>query len=141
MGNELADLSAKKGVWEEVRKGEKNIATAGGIRHEFRVTWRAKEIQEWDRDALRGHTYIYTDRGPYRARLYKIGRADSPRCLCGEATQNAAHIMSCRLISGGEKTSAEDMEFCRVVFRFLWEKVESEEEGRGGRVEVSGKCM
>ena len=29
MGNELADLRAKKGVWVGVRKGEKNIATAG----------------------------------------------------------------------------------------------------------------
>ena len=58
MGKELADIRAKKGVWEGVRQGKKNIATAGGIRHEFRVTWRTKEVHEWDRDALRGHTYI-----------------------------------------------------------------------------------
>ena len=74
-----------------VRKGERNIATAGGIRHEFRVTWRAKQVHEWDRDSLRGHTYIYPDRALFKAWLHKIGRADLP---CGEAVQNAAHVMT-----------------------------------------------
>ena len=94
------------------------MATAGGIRPEFRVTRRAKEVHEWDRDALRGHT-IYTDKGPFRAWLHTIGRADSPMCPCGEAVQNAAHIMSCKLIAGREIRSAEDMEFCRAVFHVL----------------------
>ena len=103
MGNELADLRAKKGVWDGVRRGEKNIATARGIRHEFRVTWRAEQVYAWDRDAMKGDTYIYTDRGPFKAWLHKIGRADSPMCPCGKVVPNAAHIMSCTLISGGEK--------------------------------------
>ena len=67
LGNELADLRAKKEAWIGGRRGEKNIATARGIRHEFRVTWRSKQVQEWDRDALKGHTYICTDRGPFTA--------------------------------------------------------------------------
>ena len=57
MGNELADLRAKREVWEGVKRGEKNIATAGGIRHEFRVTWRTRQVHEWDSDALKAHTY------------------------------------------------------------------------------------
>ena len=122
LGNELADMSAKREVWKGVGRGDENIATAGGIRHEFRVTWKTKQVQEWDRDALKGHTYSYTDRGPFNAWLHKIGRIDSPKCPCGEVSQSAAHVLTCTLISGGEARSAEDMEFCRAVFMFLWEK-------------------
>ena len=71
LGNELADLRAKKEAWMGVRRGGKNIATAGGIRHEFRVTWRTKQVHEWDRDALKGHSYIYSDRGPFKAGYIK----------------------------------------------------------------------
>ena len=59
MGNELSDLRAKKGVWEGVRQGKENMATAGGIRPEFRVTRRAKEVHDWDRDALRTYLHLY----------------------------------------------------------------------------------
>ena len=124
LGNELADLRAKKEAWVGVRRGDRNIATGGGIRHEFRVTWRTKQVHEWDRNALKGHTYICIDRGPFKAWLHKIGRVDSPMCPCGEAVQNPAHIMSCKRISGGETRSAEDIDFCRAVFNFLWEKAE-----------------
>ena len=121
MGNELADLKAKREAWEGVRRGEKNIATAARIKHELRVTWRLKQVQEWDREALKGHTYIYTDRGPFKAWLHQIGREVSPICPYGEAIQNAAHVLKCKLVEGGEKRSAEDMEFCRAVYKFLWE--------------------
>ena len=75
------------------RRGGRNIATAAGIRHEFRVTWKTNQVHEWDRDVLKGHTYIWTDRGPFMAWLHKIGRVNWPKCPCGEAVQNAAHIM------------------------------------------------
>ena len=119
LGNELADLRAKREAWMGVRSGAKNIATAGGIRHEFRATWRTKQVHEWDRDALKGRTYICTDRGPFRGWLHKIGRADSPMRACGKAVQNAAHVIACERVVGGDKRSAEDMEFCRAVFNFL----------------------
>ena len=48
-------------------------------------------------------------------------------CPCGEAVQNAAHIMTCKRVVGGEKRVAGDKEFCRAVFKFLWDKVEEEE--------------
>ena len=119
LGNELADLRAKDEAWMGVSRAERYIATVGGIRHEFRVTWRSKQVHEWDREALKGHTDICTDRGPFKGWLHKIGRADSPMCPCREAPQNAAHIMNCKLVSGGETRSAEDMEFCRGVFKLL----------------------
>ena len=122
LGNEMADLRAKREVWMGARRGDQNIATAGGLRHEFRVTWETEKVRSWDRDALKGYTYICTDRGPFRAWLHKIGRAESPMCPCGKAIQNAAHVMTCELVKGGAERSAEDMEFCRAVFRFLWDK-------------------
>ena len=72
----------------------------------------------------RGHTYINTDRGPSREWLHKIGRAASPMCPCGEAVQNAALVMTCKRVVGGEKASAEDTEVCRAVFNSLWDKAE-----------------
>ena len=38
LGNELADLRAKKRAWESTVEGKKTITTA---RHEFRVTWKS----------------------------------------------------------------------------------------------------
>ena len=102
MGNELADLRAKKGVWEGVQEGGTRIAKAAGIRQEFRVTWKSKQVQEWDRDALKGHTYIHTDRGPFKVWLHKIGREELTICTCGKAAQNAAHIMKCELVGERE---------------------------------------
>ena len=127
MGNELADLRAKKEVWIGSQRGNPGVATAGGIRHEFRVTWKAKQINEWDREPLKGHTYIHTDRGPFKYWLHKIGRAESAMCPCGEAIQNAAHIMKCRLVEGGER-SVDNEEFCRAVHNMLWGGL-AEEEG------------
>ena len=66
MGNEMADLRAKEGVWEGATRGEAGVATTAGIRQEFRVTWKSKQTQEWDRDALKGHTCKIT-------RLYERG--------------------------------------------------------------------
>ena len=105
---------SKKEAWMGARRGDKNIATAGGIRQEFRLTWRTKQVHEWDSDALKGHNYICTDRGPFKAWLHKVGRVDSPKCPIGEAMQTAAHILQCKWVSGGEKRLAE--------FNFLWEK-------------------
>ena len=40
------------------------MAPGAGIRHEFRVTWKASQVQDCGREALKGHTYTYTDNGP-----------------------------------------------------------------------------
>ena len=46
LGNELAELRASKEVWMETQRKAPGVATAGGIRHEFRVTWKSKQVQE-----------------------------------------------------------------------------------------------
>ena len=43
---QISDLRAKKEAWLGVRRGDRNIATAGGIRYEFRVRWRTREVQQ-----------------------------------------------------------------------------------------------
>ena len=77
-----AEMLAIAMAWQGVREGKRNAA---GIKHEFRVTLKSKQVPGCDREALKGHTYIYTDRGPFHAWLHKIGREDSPMCLCGQA--------------------------------------------------------
>ena len=39
IGNQIPDLNAKRVVWEVCRRGDRNVAPAAGIRHEFRVTY------------------------------------------------------------------------------------------------------
>ena len=87
---------------------------------------------KWDRDELRGLTYLHTDRGPQRAWLHKIGRAEDPRCTCGEV-QNAAHLLVAGCV-GGKKRVWEDIwqdrSFCGEVARFL--RGNGNGEGDGG---------
>ena len=51
------------------------------MRDKFR---KAKQVQNWDKEALKGHTYIHTDSGPFRYWLYKIGRAETAECPAGK---------------------------------------------------------
>ena len=62
------------------QEGGKKCCDGGRDKHEFRVTWGSKQVQEWDRDALKGHSYIPTDRGPFKSWLYRLGKEDSPIC-------------------------------------------------------------
>ena len=71
IGNELADWRAKQGVWEGRAMGKPDIATAGGIHHPFRLTLASAQVKNWDREALKRHTYIYTDKDPFRLRQSK----------------------------------------------------------------------
>ncbi|KAF8417855.1 hypothetical protein EV426DRAFT_706592 [Tirmania nivea] len=72
-------------------------------------------------EALRGLTYVVTDRGPQRWWLHKIGRADDPRCgLCEEGVaQNAAHLLSCPGVADGKgrkwEQIWEDPEWCEKL--------------------------
>ena len=80
MENKLADYMAKKGT--NMGRG-RNIATPAGIRHHVRITHRTKQGREWDRNTLRGYTYIYTDKDPFMHWLHRIGRKESSLYSCG----------------------------------------------------------
>ena len=126
-GNERADERAK----EEVRKGqwrsEPRIATPAGIRQAYPL-FRREPHMKWDRTELRGLSYLHKDKGPMKAWLHKIGRAEDPFCGCGQA-QNAAHLLESGCV-GGKRRKWEDIwtdrEFCAEVVRFL-----KEEDGEG----------
>ena len=106
--------------------GLPNRATAAGIRQHFQSSWKTKHTREFDREALKGLTYICIDRGPFKHWLHKIGRAESQICGCNEGIQKAAHILECVLVTGGQKKivqqAEEDLDFGTVVYRFLWVK-------------------
>ena len=64
-GNEQADKRAKEGVDRGVWRSDPSLATPAGIRQAYQLYQRKKHMK-WDRDEVRGLTYLHTDRGPMR---------------------------------------------------------------------------
>jgi len=132
-GNERADRRAKERVAEGVWKSERDLATPAGIRQTYPLHER-KAHMKWDRNELRGLTYLHTDRGPMKSWLHTIGRAEDYRCGCGQ-TQNAAYLLASGCV-GGKVRSWEDIwtdrSFCAEVAVFLG-KGAAEPDGAGGR--------
>jgi len=119
-GNEEADKRAKEGVDKGVWRSDPSLATPAGIRQAYPL-FRRKKHMKWDRDEVRGLTYLHTDKGPMRQWLHKIGKAEHPRCGCG-AVQNAAHLLTSGCVGGQRRKWEEiweDREFCGEVTRFL----------------------
>lgn len=80
---------------------EHQTATTAGIRQEVFVNQISKQVNNWNRNALKSLTYVTTDRGPLKACLHKIGRAADDKCTCGEP-QNAVHILRCPEVADGK---------------------------------------
>lgn len=120
-GNEEADTAARRAGWIGSAMQEPEIATPAGIRHYHPLSTKRPQMK-WDRDALRGLTYVHTDRGPMKHWLRMIGRSEAGECECG-AAQNAVHILVCTKIGDGRGRKAEeiwkDEDWCREVARFV----------------------
>jgi len=101
-GNEAADRRAKEGVMRGIWESDQSLATPAGIRQAYPL-YHKEPHMKWDRDELRGLTYLHTDKGPLKAWLFKIGRAEDPFCACGE-TQNAAHVMTSGCVGGTRRS-------------------------------------
>jgi len=91
--NEKADRRAK----EEVRMGERmhkpDIVTPAGIRQKYRPHGTTPGHLKWSGMAIRGLTYMVTDKGPQAYWLKEIGKAEVGSCVCDKWTQqNAAHL-------------------------------------------------
>ncbi|KAF8418326.1 hypothetical protein EV426DRAFT_700547 [Tirmania nivea] len=119
-GNERADRKAKEVAWVGRRMLRPDVITPAGIRQAFPMGRPSKQTK-WNREALRGLTYMVTDRGPQRWWLHKVGRADDSSCgLCGEGVaQNAAHLLSCPGVADGKgrewEQIWEDPEWCEKL--------------------------
>ena len=123
-GNEMADRKAK----EEVHRGEwmnkPDIVTPAGIRQAYRLHGKAPKHLSWSRWAVRGLTYMVTDKGPQAQWLKTIGKTDDASCVCdGWTPQNAAHLYVCPWVGDGRgrtrKSIFEDEGWCEEVARFL----------------------
>jgi len=78
-GNEAADRRAKMEVWmgERMHLHLSDIATPAGIRQAFPLHTKAPAHLSWSRDAIRGLTYLVTDKGPQRQWLKEMGKVDA----------------------------------------------------------------
>ena len=59
-GNDMLDMSAKKDVVKGRRLNLASVATVVGIRNYFKASWKATEVIERDREALKG---VKSDQG------------------------------------------------------------------------------
>ena len=74
--------------------------------------------------ALRGITYVVTDKGPQRQWLKEMGNVEDPSCICdGWIPQNAAHLYLCPWVGDGigrsREQASKDEEWCTAVARFV----------------------
>ena len=125
-GNELADVRAK----EEVNRGnwmhKPDIVTPApaGIRQAYRLHGGTPKHLSWSRWAVRGLTYMVTDKGPQAQWLKTIGKVDDASCVCdGWTPQNAAHLYDCPWVGNGKgrtmTTMLKDEKWCEEVARFV----------------------
>ena len=53
----------------------------------------------WGKHALAAYTWTRSNRGPQKSWLHHIGKAESPSCPCGHATQDGNHLVfACPLL-------------------------------------------
>jgi len=123
-GNEAADARAKR----EMRRGKRmhmpDTATPAGIRQSFKLHGGGPEHLNWSWWAIRGLTYMVTDKGPQAQWVKTIGKVDDARCVCdGWTPQNAAHLYECLWVGDGKGRTREmigkDEKWCEDLARFV----------------------
>ena len=87
-----------------------------GIRQDFPIHSKAKKPEMVK--AVRGLTWVTTDRGPMKSWLRFIQRSSDACCQCGE-TQNAVHLRRCKLVGDDKGRTLEqcqqDIKWCESV--------------------------
>jgi len=99
-GNTRADLTAElhSHLGEIALHGR--TTTHEGLRAASRSLRKSARTQagfgsrrtDWHRHALSTYTWFRTERGPQKAWLHKIGKAENPSCPCGHPVQTGEHI-------------------------------------------------
>ena len=123
-GNEKADERARREVKAGKRERKAGIATPWGIKQEFPIYPRAPAHLSWSPEAVKGLTYMVTDKGPQQQWLWEIGKADTQWCVCdGWTPQNAAHLLGCSWVGDGKGRTYEmiwdDEKWCEAVYGFI----------------------
>ena len=75
-GNEEADKMARETEWVGAAMQEPEIATPAGIHQAYPIYSKPAHMT-WDREALRGLTYISTDHRPMKHWLWVIGKVEN----------------------------------------------------------------
>jgi len=124
--SELADARAKREVGMGQGMHMPDIATPAGIRQAHRLHTRAAAYLKWSRWAVRGLTYVITDKGPQAQWLKTIGKREDASCRCdGWTAQNAAHLYQCPLVGDGKGRTRdeimEDERWCEELAKFISE--------------------
>ena len=123
-GNEKADRRAKEEVWMGERMHKPDIVTPAGIRQKYRLHGPTPGHLKWSGMAIRGLTYMVTDKGPQAYWMKEIGKAEEGSCVCDRWTQqNAAHLYQCPRVGDGKGRTREevweDEEWCEDLARFI----------------------
>jgi len=123
-GSEQAGKKAKEGVWIGERMHWPDIVTPAGIRQAYPLHDKAPAHLSWPRQAIRGLTYLETDKGLQRQWLREMGKVEDGSCICdGWTPQNAAHLYQCQWMrdgrGGSEEQARQAAEWCAEVARFL----------------------
>jgi len=80
-----------------------DIVTPAGIRRAYRSHGGTPDQLRWNRQVIRGLTYMVTDKGPQAQWLKERGKVEGASCVCdGWTPQNAAHLYGCPWVGGGK---------------------------------------
>jgi len=106
------------------RMHKPDIVTPAGIRQAYRLHGGVPAHLHWNKQAIRGLTYMVTDKGPQAQWLKEIGKVEDASCVCdGWTPQNAAHRYECPWVGDGKGMAREqamkDKEWCGTVARFV----------------------
>jgi len=89
--NEVVDGKAKAKADSGKLEHLADIPTLAGMRQSFKIHEKSKQVQLWDREALKGLNYIVTDKSPIGRWLKTIGRAEDGSCGGGTARWQKNH--------------------------------------------------
>ena len=79
-----------------------------GIRQAYRLHGGTPAHLSWSRWAIRGLTYMVTDKGPQAQWLKTIGKVEDASYVCdGWTPQNAAHLYECPWVGDGRGRTRE----------------------------------
>jgi len=103
-GNEAADARAKKEVAMGERMHWPDKATLAGIRQAYPLHTKAPPHLRWSTQAIRGLTYLETDRGPQRQWMREIGKTDDAAACVTDGHRKTQH--TCTDVRGWEMEKA-----------------------------------